>query len=97
MSKLQMGRSGPGCGGRRFVREDVGGGHRAYGHAGQLFMVADGAEDRGDFSSVHAHLVEDLEGDGGPNHGMVDPVDDVADIVQIGGDLGEARLPRRGS
>ena len=76
-----------------FVRQDQGGGNVAYRLGGALVVVADGTDHFRALLRVHPHLIQQPEGHNGPALGVLLPVDDVADVVEISGDLRQLRLP----
>ena len=74
------------------IRQNERGGHGAYGSAGALVVVADGGDDLRDLLGGQVHVVQDAEGHDGPALGVVDAVDQVADVVEIARDLGQLHL-----
>lgn len=58
-------------------------------------MVADSADDGGDFLRLRPHLVQQTEGHHRTTLGVVDAVDHIADIMEIPGDVGQLRFPGR--
>lgn len=51
-----------------------------------------GGDDRRHILRLHAHVVQDAEGHGGSADVVVVPVNHVADVVHIGGDLAQLDL-----
>ena len=76
-----------------FIRQDQGRGNVAYRLGGALVVVADGADHLSALLRVHPHLIQQPEGHNGPALGVFFPIDDVADVVEISGDLRQLRLP----
>jgi len=66
--------------------------HGIDGESGGFIVVADGGDDGGDLVGLGLHLVEDTEGHDSTALGVVHAIDDVADIVEIAGDLGKLCL-----
>ena len=75
-----------------FIRNDERRRNGVHGLCGVFVVVADGGDDGGDILRIRTEAVEDAECHDGAGLRMVDAVDDVADIVQIPGDLGKLRL-----
>lgn len=55
-------------------------------------MVSDGGDDSGNFDRGHSHLVQNAESHDGTGVSVVCSVDDIADIMHIGGDLRQLDL-----
>ena len=63
-------------------------------------MVADGGDDDGDLLRRTVQIVQDAERHHSPGLGVVHPVDQISDVVEKAGDLGQfhrpLRIPQRG-
>lgn len=71
------------------VCQDQRRGNRIDGEGGGIVVVADGGDDGGHVSGLHAHLVQNTEGHDGAGLGVVVAVDHVADVVHKAGDAGQ--------
>ena len=78
-----------------FVRQNQRRGHGVHRDARALVVVADGGGDGGDLLRIKASLVQDAEGHDGAALAVVHPVHQVADVVEIGGDLCHLHRPLR--
>ena len=75
------------------VGQDQGCRHRIDGNAGTLVVVADGGDDGGHLSGIAAHVIQDAPGHDSTGLGMVLPVHQIADVVEIPGDFRQLHRP----
>ena len=71
------------------ITEEIRRGNRIDGEGGGIVVMADGGDDGGHVSGLHAHLVQNTEGHDGAGLGVVVAVDHVADVVHKAGDAGQ--------
>ena len=71
------------------IAENDGSSHGVDGECGGVIVMADGGDDGGNLFGGHSHAVQNAESHVGAAEGVVGAVDDIADVVHIGGDLGQ--------
>ena len=77
----------------RFIRQNQRRRHGTDRHAGALVVVTNGRRHLGDILRRHPQLVQNTERHDGAALGMIHPVDQVADVVEITRDLHQLHLP----
>jgi hypothetical protein len=75
-----------------FICQNHGGGDRVYGDAGAFVVIADGGYDGCHIGGVAVHIVKNAPGHDCAGLGMILPVHQIADIVEIAGDLHQLHL-----
>ena len=75
------------------IRQNQGGGQGAHRGAGALVVVADGCDHLGNLRRVHVHVVQQAECHDGSALRVVNAVDQVADVVEEGGNLHQLHFP----
>ena len=75
-----------------FIGQNQSGSHSVDRHAGALIVVSDGGDHGSHIRRIHPQIVQNPECHDGAGLGVVHPVDQVADIVQIGGHLDQLNV-----